>query len=92
MPHKRLFIKIYGDVIGVNFRHYTQQLAHQLGLLGYVKNCPDRTVEIQAEGDQDKLNELLVWANTGPKWARVDKVEHTWQEPQEEFNDFTIIL
>lgn len=87
---KRIFIKVYGDVIGINFRYYTCQRAEELGVFGYVRNAPDRTVEIEAEGEEDKLKELLAWAHTGPKWGRVDRLEHRWQENRDEFNTFDI--
>jgi len=91
MPHKRIFIKVHGSVIGVNFRYYTNKLAKELGIYGYVKNCPDHTVEIQAEGAQHKLQKLLSWANAGPKDGRVDKADHQWQETKNEFDDFNVL-
>ncbi|MFH1890403.1 MAG: acylphosphatase [Candidatus Kuenenbacteria bacterium] len=90
MPSKRIFIKIYGDVIGVNFRYYTRKFAQELGIFGYVKNCADQTVEIEAEGDEEKLKQLLDWAHQVSEWARVDKVEHKWQGNRGEFEEFYV--
>ena len=87
---KRIYIKVYGDVIGVNFRNMTSRRAQEPGVLGWVRNYSDQTVEIEAEGEEDKLKELLTWANQGPEWARVDKVEYSWLNNQDEFTDFTI--
>lgn len=90
MERKRLVIKIYGEVIGVSFRYYTRALARSLHLAGYVKNLPDMTVIIVAEGLEGKLQDLLEWARHGPGWARVEKVEFQWAEDKSEFKDFRI--
>ncbi len=87
---KGIFIKIYGDVIGVNFRYYTRQVAEEIGVLGFVQNCLDGTVEILAEGSEEQLNKLLNWARRGPKKARVAKVEYGWRENKYKFFRFNI--
>ena len=87
---KRIFIKVYGDVVGINFRYNTHQLAQELGVFGYVRNLPDQTVEIGAEGEEDKLQELLEWARVGPDHARVDKVEFEWDKNLDIFKEFKI--
>ncbi|MFX1410399.1 MAG: acylphosphatase, partial [Promethearchaeota archaeon] len=47
---KRIKIKVYGLVQGVFFRYTTRKVARNLGLAGYVKNMPDGSVLIEAEG------------------------------------------
>ena len=87
---KRLHISVYGDVQGVFFRANTVSTAKGLELTGWVRNRRDGSVEIVAEGKQDKLIELLEWCkNGGPPAARVDKAEHRWEEYTGEFDDFT---
>ena len=46
---------VSGRVQGVWFRAGTREQALQLGLCGWVKNCPDGTVEIHAEGGKEAL-------------------------------------
>ena len=87
---KRIYIKVYGRVTGVGFRYSARETAGRLGVAGYVKNCGDETLEIEAEGEEEKLKELLDWANTGPRYAGVDRVEYKWLENQDEFNRFRI--
>jgi len=58
---------------------YAQQTAQELGLVGWVENISDGTVEIAAEGEEEKLKKLLTWSQTGPKQAQVDKVEEKWE-------------
>lgn len=87
---KHLRIRIHGRVQGVFYRQSTLEEAQNLGLTGTVQNLPDSSVEIHAEGDEDKLNELLEWCQEGPTQADVDKIEHTEQEPRN-YTDFQII-
>ena len=88
MNESRIKIKVFGLVQGVFFRYTTRKVARKLGLNGYVKNMPDGTVYIEAEGPKDKLIELLEFSKQGPKYARVEKVEHEFSQPMNEFNGF----
>jgi len=62
---------VSGHVQGVSFRYYTEQRARALGLDGWVRNLPDGSVEIVAEGETSQLIELARWARKGPPAARV---------------------
>lgn len=85
-----MHIMVYGGVQGVFFRANTQDKARELGLTGYVRNLPDGSVEIVAEGDRGKLESLLAWCRHGPPAASVLRVEHGWEEKKEGFADFSI--
>jgi acylphosphatase len=67
-----------GIVQGVNFRASTRREALRLGLRGWVRNLPDGTVEVLADGDASRLEELLRWLHQGPRSARVTRVEVEW--------------
>ncbi|RSK35956.1 acylphosphatase [Hymenobacter metallilatus] len=67
-------IHVYGRVQGVFFRQSTQQQAHRLGLTGTVRNNPDGSVTIQAEGPAEALNRLEAWCQQGPPAANVTRV------------------
>ena len=88
MKDARIKIKVYGYVQGVFFRLTTRKVARRLGLTGYVKNMLDGTVYIEAEGSKDKLLELLKFSKKGPKHAQVQKVEHEFKIPSNEFKGF----
>lgn len=75
---KRLHATVHGRVQGVNFRYYTCQRARQLGLVGYVRNRWDGTVEVVAEGPERALQALLSWLHRGPRLAHVRQVEVQW--------------
>jgi acylphosphatase len=71
----RIKITVYGLVQGVGFRYHTRRKALQLGLTGYVKNKPDGTVEIVADGANEVLQELIDWAQVGSPNAQVERLE-----------------
>lgn len=86
----RAHILISGRVQGVAFRYYTQDVAQNLEIKGWVKNCWDGKVEIVIEGEEDRVNELINWCYQGPRSAIVEKVEVEWEEFKDEFNSFGI--
>jgi len=73
--NKAAIIKVYGRVQGVGFRFYTQKKANELGICGHVRNRPDGSVYIEAEGEEEKLEMFLNWCEDGPSWAHVSKIE-----------------
>ena len=72
---KHLNITVSGKVQGVAFRFSTKAVADQLSVKGLVKNKPDGTVYIEAEGDDFSLESFLEWCHEGPLQAVVQKVE-----------------
>lgn len=60
---------------GVGFRYFTQRVAAELGLGGYVRNLDDGRVEVYAVGPEEKLSELAGRLHHGPRWAEVDGVD-----------------
>jgi acylphosphatase len=91
MPMKKhLNIKVYGRVQGVFFRHSAKQKARELGVKGFVRNEPDNTVYIEAEGEEENLKQFLDWCHKGPFLASVKKVEVKESE-MKNFNDFVIL-
>lgn len=86
----KITIDVYGRVQGVFFRASTRKRARKWGLDGYVKNMPDGTVHIEAEGPKEKLEKLLAFAREGPRLARVDKVEKSYSDPKDEFQGFRV--
>ncbi len=87
---KSLNITIYGKVQNVGFRYYTNKNARTLGIKGFVKNMPDGSVYVEAEGDADIMNTFLEFCKNGPSWSRVDKI-NVQEAPEKNFGDFRII-
>ena len=86
----RLSAIVHGRVQGVFFRDFTRRQAWALGLTGYVRNLPDGTVEIIAEGPQDALQQLLERTRVGPSGAQVKKVDVRWGDHSSEFDHFEV--
>lgn len=80
MVHNK--ITVHGRVQGVFFRAETRKKAEALGITGWVKNLPDGTVRIEAEGSEEQQAKLLSWCNRGPENARVERVEYEPGEVQ----------
>ncbi len=81
---------IRGDVQGVGYRFFAQRAAARHQVLGYVRNCPDRTVEAVAEGSPTNVEEFKKDLVTGPQWATVEQVEEISLEPSGLYSSFRI--
>ena len=91
MALKQLQLIVRGRVQGVYFRASTQREARRLGLCGWVKNRPDGSVEILAEGEEAAIRELFGWAQKGPGAARVERVDTRWRSYSGDYADFRIL-
>ena len=76
----RIHLIVHGRVQGVGFRHFVTREARALGLAGTVRNQPDGTVEVEAEGGAGALAELVATVRRGPPGARVEHVEEGFSE------------
>lgn len=92
MSHERHAIHavVHGIVQGVNFRYHTKATATQLGVVGWVRNLPDGTVEVVAEGEQYALDQLIVFLRRGPTHAVVLHVDLSWEAPTYQYQQFLI--
>ena len=71
---KAVQARVSGRVQGVSFRWYTEEEARRLGVTGWVRNDPDGSVLVHAEGDDAAVDALVAWCRTGPSLARVSDV------------------
>ena len=83
-------ITVHGQVQGVFFRSFTSRIAKSLGLKGHVHNSPHGTVEVQAEGSRDKLEELINQLHSGPPEALVENVETKWSDFTGQYSNFDV--
>ena len=86
----RAHITVEGRVQGVGFRAYTNRMANQLGLKGWVRNLRDGKVEIITEGDPELIERLIQWCHRGPTSAYVSKVSVEKTDAKGEFRGFSI--
>jgi len=74
----------------VMMRDFVQRSASKLGATGYVKNLPDGTVEVLAQGRKDVLEKLLEKLHKGSVLSRVDGVQTEWRSPSAQYKGFII--
>ena len=67
-------IRVSGRVQGVFYRASTMDTARRLGITGWVRNEPDGSVYLEAEGTKAQLDQLMGWCNQGPAYAEVTSV------------------
>lgn len=70
----RRFI-INGVVQGVGFRYFVLRAAARHQIKGTVRNLPDRSVEVIAEGDREAMDEFKNDLATGPSLAEVTSLD-----------------
>ncbi|MBW2983817.1 acylphosphatase [Candidatus Woesearchaeota archaeon] len=87
---KRVHIIVTGRVQGVFFRANTRDKGRQLGLNGWVRNAGYDQVEVIAEGDDDKIRELVDYCRQGPPAAHVDDIKVKFEEPKKDLGPFSI--
>lgn len=74
-------IRIKGRVQGVGFRWNAASVARTLGIKGFVRNMPDGSVYIEAEGEKLSLVEYISWCRSGPVYSSVESVEYEKHPP-----------
>ena len=87
---ERVHVKVYGYVHGVLYRAKAVDEAKKLGLVGWIRNVSDGSVELVAEGEADALDSLVEWCRAGPAFAQVKRVETQRQKATGEFRDFEV--
>ena len=91
MSEIRRTVSVRGVVQGVSFRWYTRQEADRLGLTGWVRNEPDGSVRLEAQGPEADVEALLAWVRRGPTHARVTAIDVEEIEPTDHDIDFSIV-
>lgn len=88
---KHYSITIHGRVQGVGYRYAARDLARSLGVYGFVQNSRyDRTVYIEAQGEETILKHFIEWCKEGPPLARVKTINIEEIPIQEGVSDFHI--
>lgn len=87
---KHLEIRVTGRVQGVFFRASTRETAEAIGVNGTVRNEPDGSVLIEAEGTDEQLGRFLKWVRLGPPGALVEDVRTREGRPRG-FDRFEVV-
>ncbi len=89
-PTHRAHAYYSGRVQGVGFRYTAERLALEIGLLGCVKNLPDGRVELVCEGFQEDIEKLFQAIKKSTLSLYITKMVCDWEEPKNEFTDFSV--
>jgi len=71
---KTIRLTVRGKVQGVFYRASAKNIADDLGITGWIKNLPDRNVEITATSSEEILQQFIDWCKQGPSRAIVEEV------------------
>lgn len=88
--NERLEAIVRGRVQLVMYRDFAQRKASGLKLVGTVRNLPDGTVEVVAEGPREKLETYLTKLRQGSLLSHVERVDALWKQATGEFSQFRI--
>ena len=83
-------VVVSGRVQGVWFRGFTQRIASDAGVCGWVRNLPDRRVEAVLQGDRAAVEKVVGFLREGPPGASVTDIAVTWGPPSEVYRGFHI--
>ncbi len=79
----RKHIVVTGMVQGVGFRYESVRAARRIGIVGWVRNCMDGSVELEIQGGPEPVAQMIEWLWHGPQWARVDDVTVESEVPRD---------
>jgi len=85
---KAVTIKVNGRLQNVGYRHYARLAANDYGIVGKFVNNDDGSVYIEAQGEEQGLQDFIDYCKKGPAWARIDKIEIEAAEVNEELTAF----
>jgi len=81
---------IHGRVQGVYYRAFTSRLAKSLSIKGYVRNTRSGDVEVAAEGEREKLEEMLSQLKIGPPEALIENIDTQWSAYTGQYTTFDV--
>lgn len=81
---------VRGRVQGVGFRWFVEKEACDIGVVGWVRNNNDGSVEVLATGTNEQLSALHRCLREGPRASRVDEVDVIEASPVEGLKSFSI--
>jgi acylphosphatase len=92
MAIRAFHASVEGEVQGVGFRYSAVREASSLGIMGWVRNAEDGTVEVWAEGGEEALDAFQKWLRIGPSAAWVRNVKLSRESPRGVYTTFGIVF
>jgi len=75
MSESAKYVRVTGRVQGVFYRAWSQAQARELAISGWIRNCPDGSVEAHLQGEDSSVSRMIDRMRRGPANARVEDVE-----------------
>jgi acylphosphatase len=88
----KLEATVTGSVQGVRYRDFVQVSAGTLGLTGFVRNNPDGSVTVVAQGAPDVLKDFIEFLHEGSLQAKVEGLNVEWGTADRQYTDFSILF
>lgn len=88
---KTIKLKIRGRVQGVGYRYFALRKANDLDIKGRVRNCPDGSVELFAQGSLANLSQFIAILKQGPAFASVNDMQVDDVAEYDLYKDFRVI-
>lgn len=82
---------VTGQVQNVRYRDYVQNAATDLEIKGWIRNMPDGSVEVCAQGLPDILKDFIEYLHEGSLQSKVEAVSVDWKTVRKPLSDFSII-
>ena len=82
-------VEVNGQVQGVFFRAWAREQARELGIAGWIRNCPDGHVEAHVEGAETAVDQMIERMRRGPPAAKVEDLRTSPTKPGD-FGGFEI--
>ena len=86
----RFHAVVRGRVQRVGYRVFAYEAARRHHCAGWVRNLPDGTVEVEAEGDELALTEFLTDLHRGPVTGHVEDIDIAWSKGPSRYHEFNI--
>ena len=80
-----------GEVQGVGFRYTTRKYANDLGIKGIVRNLPDGSVELVAQGPKPILEKLVQLLDEEAFPQKITEKKMQFLEIASSFPDFRVL-
>lgn len=87
---KQAHIIVQGTVQGVGYRYFTLKTARELGILGWVRNREDGSVELEVEGEEDTIKDFAADIGRKHPWAKIQNIEIQWKPFEGKYQNFEI--
>lgn len=90
MPMKRYYARVTGRVQGVGFRYRTVMYAQEMGVTGWVRNLDNGDVELEVQGEVQKLELFFSAIKESNFFVRVEGITKEEKPIKEQEKGFRV--